>query len=195
MFDILVDIDLFRGYNSSTIWKGGEAVDPRELTCCFTGHRPAKLPWKNDESDRRCLALKAAIAQHIRAAYDGGWRHFICGMALGCDLYFCEAALALRESCPDLRVEAAVPCPSQADHWTDQQRARRAALLDRCDWETLVQHAYAPGCMMRRNRYMVDHASLVIAVFDGTPGGTQATLAYAMSNKVRTDIIDMEGFQ
>lgn len=195
MFDFLIDIGLSRGYNSSTNRKGGEVVDPRAFTCCFTGHRPSKLPWRDNESDRRCLALKAAIAQHIRAAYDGGWRHFICGMALGCDLYFCEAALALRETCPDLRLEAAVPCPSQADRWPARQRSRRAALLDRCDWETVVQQTYDPGCMMRRNRYMVDHASLVIAVFDGTPGGTQSTLTYAMSRKVHTDIIDMEGFQ
>ena len=37
----------------------------REKTCCFTGHRPDKLPWGEDESDPRCLRLKRAIAQAV----------------------------------------------------------------------------------------------------------------------------------
>ncbi len=34
----------------------------RETTCCFTGHRPEKLPWREDEGDPRCLELKARLA-------------------------------------------------------------------------------------------------------------------------------------
>ena len=33
----------------------------RETSCCFTGHRPDKLPWRNDESDPRCVRLKEEI--------------------------------------------------------------------------------------------------------------------------------------
>ena len=35
----------------------------RATTCCFTGHRPNKLPWGEDERAPRCLALKARLAQ------------------------------------------------------------------------------------------------------------------------------------
>ena len=31
-------------------------------TCCFTGHRPSKLPWGTREEDPRCVALKGRIA-------------------------------------------------------------------------------------------------------------------------------------
>ena len=55
----------------------------RQESCCFTGHRPGKLPWGMDEQDRRCLALKARIADAVEAAYQEGYRHFLCGMALG----------------------------------------------------------------------------------------------------------------
>ena len=34
--------------------------------------------------------------------------------------------------------------------------------------------------MQRRNRYMVDHASMLLAVHDGQSGGTQRTMEYAM---------------
>jgi hypothetical protein len=38
-------------------------------------------------------------------------------MAQGSDLYFCEAVLALRRVHPDVVLEAAIPCPEQADGW------------------------------------------------------------------------------
>ena len=156
----------------------------RPITCCFTGHRPAKLPWGSREEDPRCLRLKARLLDAVRSAYDDGFRHFICGMALGCDFYFAEAVLALRTEHPDITLEAAVPCPAQAEGWTAEAQERYRRLLSRCDYETMVQDHYSPGCMQRRNRYMVDHSALVIAVFDGRSGGTRQTLAYALAQGV-----------
>ena len=161
----------------------------RETSCCFTGHRPGKLPWGYCEEDPRCLALKRRIADAAEAACAEGFRHFLCGMALGCDLYFCEIVLALRERYPDITVEAAIPCPTQADAWSPAQRARYRRLVDACDFETVVSAGYTPYCMQRRDRYMVDHAALLIAAFDGTPGGTQYTMQYAMSRGV--SIVDL----
>ncbi len=86
----------------------------RKETCCFTGHRPAKLPWGEDESDPRCVRLKQDRMQLLRKSYAAGKRHFICGMAQGADMYFCEAALALREEHPDAPASTAVPDESQA---------------------------------------------------------------------------------
>ena len=58
-----------------------------------------------------------------------------------------------------------------------------------CDYETMVQQQYSPGCMPRRTRYMVDHASLLIAAFDGSPGGTRYTVEYAMRRGL--EIVDL----
>ena len=125
----------------------------------------------------------------MEAAYQEGFRHFLCGMALGCDLYFCECVLQLRQEHPDVTVEAAVPCPTQADAWPPDQRRRYARLVAACDYETLVSQRYGPACMQRRDRYMVDHASLLIAAFDGSPGGTRYTVEYAMRRGV--EIVDL----
>lgn len=155
-------------------------MDQREKSCCFTGHRIEKLPWRNNENDPRCLDLKKRIADALRAAVDAGLTHFICGMATGCDMYFCEAALALREERPEVTVEAAVPWNGQADAWSDPLRRRHSRLVEDCDFLTLVQHEYTPDCLMRRNRYMVDNSRMIIAAYAGTPGDTMSTLLYAM---------------
>lgn len=156
----------------------------KQTTCCFTGHRPAKLPWGNDESDARCVAFKEALRNTVESAILEGAEHFICGMAEGCDLYFCEVVLSLKERYPHITLEAALPCPTQAERWSAAARARYRKLLERCDYETMVSERYAPGCMQRRNRYMVDHASLLIAAHDGLPGGTRNTIEYALQRGV-----------
>ena len=163
----------------------------RETTCCFTGHRPNKLPWGDNETDPRCLALKAAIMREVEKAYDRGYRHFICGMAKGCDFYFCEAVQALRDARPGVTVEAAVPCETQADRWKEKDRERYEQLIGLCDYETMVQRQYDRNCMLRRNRYMVDRSSLVIAAFDGSMGGTMYTVTYAMRHDAQVVIIDV----
>lgn len=165
----------------------------KSTTCCFTGHRPEKLPWGMDETDPRCIRLKAKMDQVLETAYQKGMRHFICGMAQGSDLYFAEAVLKLRHYYPDVTLEAARPCETQARSWPEREQKRYQSILDQCNYETLVQHTYSPGCMQRRNRYMVDHAQLVIAVYNGEPkGGTAQTLSYALRNRRDTCILEPE---
>ena len=165
----------------------------RERTCCFTGHRPEKLPWGSNEGDPRCVALKERLRDMLEEAYQAGYRHFISGMARGTDLYFCEAALALRDERPGITVEAAIPCEEQAARWPEEERQRYFNLIGRCDLETMVQHHYDRGCMLRRNRYMVDRSSRLIAVYDGMLGGTMYTLTYAMKQGLEVLILDLEG--
>lgn len=44
----------------------------------------------------------------------------------------------------------------------------------------MLQTAYTPDCMKKRNRYMVDSSAFVLAVWDGTlRSGTGQTARYA----------------
>ena len=100
----------------------------RERSCCFTGHRASKLPWGFNERDARCIELKRRIADAAEAVYGAGVRHYICGMANGCDLYFAEAVLELRERHSDVTLEAAVPYEAQAAHWEGALRSLYAPM-------------------------------------------------------------------
>ena len=43
--------------------------------------------------------------------------------------------------------------------------------------------------MFRRNRYMVDNANLLLAAYDGQPGGTAMTVEYAENTRVPVQIV------
>ena len=161
----------------------------KQFSCSFTGHRPTKLPWGYREDDPRCIALKERIFDAVEAAYAEGYTHFLCGMAQGCDMYFGEAVLALKERCSDVTLEAVIPCPEQTQNWPASARARHERIVEAADLETLVSEKYTADCMYRRNRYLVDHASLLVAVYDGLPGGTMQTITYAMNRGI--SIVDI----
>ena len=163
----------------------------REYTCCFTGHRPLRLPWGMNETDPRCIDLKERLRTTLEETYNNGYRHFICGMAIGCDMYFAEAVLDLRSKYSDLTLEAAVPCDSQSDKWNRKQKETYFSLLSACDIVTYVSHMYSPDCMMKRNQYMIDRSSLLIACFNGRSSGTMNTILYAERAGVNTVILEI----
>lgn len=150
--------------------------------CAFTGHRPQSLPFGFNESDERCVALKKTIRDEIiKLIEEEGVTHFISGMAIGVDMYAAEIVLGLKASYSGITLESAIPCESQAAKWTEALRDRYFDIASKCDKETLIQRHYTADCMHKRNRYMVDQADFVIAVWDGKPSGTGKTVQYAQN--------------
>lgn len=157
------------------------------MICAFTGHRPEKLPWGNREEDPRCAALKQQIALAVERAVLAGAGVFACGMARGCDFYFAEAVLSAKEKRPGLELEAWLPCQGQSARWPRQDQNRYERLLARCDRVILVEREYSDGCMLRRNRAMLDRADRLISVYFGGGGGTGQAVAYAKSRGLFID--------
>ena len=149
------------------------------MICAFTGHRPEKLPWGSNEEDERCAALKIRLEEAVEQAAADGCHTFLCGFARGCDLYFAEAVLRVKRRRPEIRLEAWLPCPEQADRWIAADRLRRDSLLLQCDRVHVTAESYHPGCMLRRNREMADRARILLSVWDGSAGGTAWTVKYA----------------
>ena len=140
-------------------------------TCAFTGHRPKGLGYP--ESDGRCTALKEKLrALIVKLIEEEGVTHFISGMAQGVDMYAAEIVLELKKQHPQITLECAIPYERQAAYWPEPLRNRYFSIAERCDRETMLQRQYTPDCLRKRNRYMVDHADIVLAVWNGGPSGT-----------------------
>lgn len=159
-------------------------------TCAFTGHRPQHLPFGMNENDERCTDLKETLKEQIINLIETeDVTHFITGMALGVDLYAAEIVLDLKARYPNITLESAIPCETQAVKWSMAQRERYYDIAARCDKETMLQSHYSPDCMDKRNRYMVDHADFIIAVWDGRPSGTGKTVTYARDRNGKAIIV------
>lgn len=157
----------------------------RSTTCCFTGHRPEKMPFRDAPYSYDYHVFRQQLAEAIQSAILEGYRHFITGMSRGMDLWAAMLVLDFKRAYPGITLEAAIPCPEQAEKWSAEDRADYSSVLDRCDRRTVLCPRYEAGCMDRRNRYMVDRSSLLIAAYDGRPGGTRNTCRYAERTGVR----------
>ncbi len=144
----------------------------------FTGYRPQKLPFSG-EQDPMCIALKKRLYDKIVFLYEHGTAEFLSGMALGIDTWCAEAVLALKKLHPEIKLTAVLPCRGQEVRWSpaDQQRYRN--ILAACDKVMCLSDHYTRECMLNRNRALVDLCDILLAVYDGRPGGTAYTVEYA----------------
>ncbi len=160
-------------------------------SCAFTGHRPKKFLWGYNEADARCVALKKALAEEITKLVDAGYTDFFSGMAEGTDAWAAMAVLALKEKNPALRLHCVLPCEGQAEGWSASARERYFSILEQADDIVYVSRKYSKGCMLKRNRYLVDHATCLLAVYNGEwRGGTAMTVRYA--RKLGREIIILQ---
>ena len=84
-----------------------------------------------------------------------------------------------------------LPYVGQADKWSDSAQERYRFILSQADSLEYVSHDYYDGCMLDRNRRLVDAADLLLAVYNGERrGGTAATVRYAWKLGRRIIMID-----
>ncbi len=149
-------------------------------TACFTGHRPQKIGGYDKRHPLR-VAVRERLRQAIGVAVAQGYRTFISGMALGVDQEAAEIVVTLRDAgvCP-IKLVAALPFVGQESRWPAASQTWWNYLLARADHVEMVSAGtYSAYKMQTRNEWMVDRSRLVIAVYDGTSGGTKNCLDYA----------------
>ena len=165
------------------------ASPPNARRCAFTGYRPQKMPFGFDETDPRCIDFKKRVQATIQTLYDMGYRHFTSGGALGMDMFAAEAVVELRKQHPEVILEMVSPFDDQASKWPEEYQARHDLLFELADITTATSHVYTKSAMFIRNRYLVNNADLLLAAYDGQPGGTAMTIGYAKANGVTVQII------
>jgi len=137
------------------------------------------------------VALKAVLTEQITKLTEAGVTDFLSGMAEGTDVFCAEIVLALQENNPVLKLHCVLPCKEQADRWSVSARERYRTILDQADSIVCVNRHYSQRCMLERNEFLVDHAEILLAVYNGEcRGGTAATVRYAQKQGKRVLIID-----
>lgn len=140
-----------------------------------TGHRPEKLGGYLFEAEERRLKLARAYFTADRPD------QIITGMALGWDTAVALAAVDL-----GIPFIAAVPFKGQEGQWfPNAQKRYRDLLRAACDVVVVSAGGFTAEKMMIRNEWMVDRADKVIALWDGSPGGSGNCACYAMRRGVQ----------
>ena len=99
--------------------------------------------------------------------------------AVGVDTWAAEEVLLLKTRYPDLKLYAAVPYKNQYARLYNWQKERYFRILSRCEKVFLISEDYHKSCFYQRNAFMVNHATVIISVYDGGRGGTANTIALA----------------
>lgn len=151
---------------------GVEVPGPPHILA-VTGHRPKKLgnEWDGEGPVSRWLWDKM-----IDIVFDEHPTAMISGMALGVDQLWARIAIFLGKP-----LIAAVPFIGQEKVWPQDSRERydkiimKAASVINVSGDFFYKREY----MQKRNEWMVDHCQALVAVWDGSSGGTANCVAYA----------------
>ncbi len=148
----------------------------RETTCSFTGHR--LIP------NNKIRLIKSQLKETVKDLIDKGYTAFCSGGAIGFDMLAAETVLSLKRKNPQIQLFLILPCRGQDRYWTLKQKLAFQKMINRADRVIFTGDAYERGCMHVRNRYLVDHASVLVAYLEKDSGGTKFTVDYAKKNLV-----------
>lgn len=146
-------------------------------TVSFTGHRRLFDDFKKEK-------VYECIKELIKEEYDT----FLVGMALGFDTICFRQLEEIRKE-KNINIIACVPCPEQADKFTEKQRKEYLRMLDCADKIIVISQKYYPACMQKRNVFMVDNSSVLVCYKRMDKGGTVNTFNYA--KKIGKKIIEL----
>jgi uncharacterized phage-like protein YoqJ len=152
------------------------------MIIAITGHRPDKLgnEWDGNGTISQKISdkLQELIEEHKPTL-------MISGMALGVDTIW--AKLAIKNGIP---LTAAVPFQGQESKWPNRAQVEYLKLIYYAQVEVICQGFYAAWKMQKRNEWMVDRCDLLIAVWDGSKGGTGNCVEYARKVNKKIIVID-----
>lgn len=152
-------------------------------TCTFTGHRPERLELPEHQ-------VIQWLDKQIRQAINDGYTEFITGMQRGVDIWAAEAVLKLRNEGKPIRLIAAVAFRGMENRWENSWRERYRSIISASDEVHYICDKPGKKAFFARNHWMVDHASRLIAVYTGAPGGTKGTIEYA--RKLKREVVQIK---
>lgn len=154
-----------------------EIVIDKRYTMAVTGHRVIK---ENISEKTLTSILEGAISL--------GYDTFLVGMAVGFDMLCFKVLEKIRKE-KNIRIIACIPCENQEKKYSISQKIEYEKMIASADERIVLSKEYTPYCMLKRNRFMVDNCSYLLAYLREEKGGTKYTVDYADKNGVRVRLI------
>ncbi|MBO7187351.1 MAG: DUF1273 family protein [Clostridia bacterium] len=146
----------------------------KEKTCAVTGHRFNLSGLNLDKLKNEFINLIGA-----------GYENFLIGMAIGFDTVCFQTLEELKKTYPNIKIIACVPCVKQYARFNQKQKEEYFRQIKNCDDVKILSSEYTPTCMFKRNKYMVDNSSVLIAFLNKKSGGTYNTVKYAVEKGIK----------
>lgn len=139
----------------------------------FTGHRPDKLGGYRTPNRKYNWVCWRIEEELLKLEPEKA----ISGMALGVDQW--GARICVRLGIPFI---AAIPFVGQESQWPESSQRDYKALLTKASEIVIVSEGgYSPAKMQLRNQWMVDKCEVLMAIWDGSSGGTGNCVRYAQN--------------
>lgn len=117
----------------------------------------------------RLVNLTSTYLQHLESD------QVISGMVRGWDTAIALAALKLH-----IPLICALPFQGQERRWMLKAQERYHRICDRAQAVMIISSGgYSKEKMLKRDRWLVDHSTLLLALWDGSTGGTAHYICYA----------------
>ncbi len=142
-----------------------------QFICCFTGHRHIDSPKLTLLAEELDKVLDILIRGRVKTFRTGG--------AMGFDTLAALKVLEKKEQNPALFLELCLPCKDQTKGWNERNREAYDYILAHADKITYLHEDYTKGCMLERNRYMVEGSTYCVGYCTAEKGGTAYTMQYA----------------
>ena len=186
---VMAEVSLFPAYELSSI--------DINRTCCFTGHRSAKLPGEGNRDHAGMKRLESTIELELYDLIDRkNVCYFISGMANGIDLICAEAIIRLKQTTrPDIELICAVPYVGQIGEMKTSQERYIYTMIERRSMKPItLATSYHKDCYKERNIFMVDNSAYMLAVYKPSLGasGTLQTINYAKRCGLDIKLIDLD---
>jgi uncharacterized phage-like protein YoqJ len=134
-----------------------------------TGHRPDKLGGYNAQTQMKVVKLASDYIRDAKPSL------VITGMAQGWDMSLAQACIHL-----GVPFDAYVPFLGQETVWPTGAKLYYHELLKHArNVVVCSQGGFSNAAMAIRNRRMVNDCDKLVALWNGSPGGTANAIAYA----------------
>lgn len=151
-----------------------EFIINKARTCAVTGHRILPIEFNRE-----------ALKEIFKKITDDGYDTFLIGMAIGFDTLCFNILEELKKENENIRIIACVPCPEQSERFSVFQKNEYDRMISVADEKIILSERYSAYCMKKRNKYMVDNCSLLIAFLNRDFGGSYNTVKYAEEKNVK----------